>query len=99
MARCNAIAWVGHKNVASPAVRRQFRQFNSPQLTEYPIGALALDVYESGVLMSFIPVPDRFVEEYARRRMTAVSPELLKWRTATMQTGWNSFIPWPGNRK
>lgn len=97
ISRCKAVILVGHKNVASAVKVGNAIQFNMPQLTEYPAGALAMEVYSCGVRFTFEPIADAFAEEYTRRRVTENS--LLGFRTRHSVPVWNQSFPWGGSDK
>ena len=97
ISRCKAVILVGHKNVASAVKVGNAVQFNMPQMTEYPSGALAMEVYSCGVRFTFEPISDAFAEEYTRRRVMENS--LLGFRTGYTVPVWNQSFPWGGSDK
>ncbi len=95
ISRCKAVILVGHKNVASAIKFGNALQFNMPQMTEYPAGALAVEVYSTGVRFTFEPIADNFAEEYTRRRVSESA--LIYFRTAHSVPIWNQSFQWGGS--
>ena len=83
---------VGHKNVATSAKLGNLVQINAPQLTQFPAGALRLDVFSDGMRLEFQPTLNIFYDEYSRIRGNA-----LKQTAATRDKNslkiWNAFYP------
>ena len=91
LSRCNALLLVGHNNCPAIAKSGKLTQINMPATTEYPAGAVALEVYNNGIDITFVPVADAYAEEYSRRR----GAEMLnrqKRRTRNIYPIWNSFV-------
>ena len=91
LSRCNALLLVGHNNCAAIAKAGKLTQINMPATTEYPAGAVALEVYDNGVRVTFVPIADAYAEEYSRRR----GAEMLhrqKRRARYIYPVWNSFV-------
>ncbi len=93
LSRCKGLILVGHKNVASAVKLGSMTQINMPQTTQYPTGAIALDVYDTGVSLTFVPIADAYTEEYTRR-ITATSSSRLRTRTRYSLPVWNQFLAW-----
>ena len=93
LSRCKGLILVGHKNVATSVKLGSMTQINMPQTTQYPTGAIALDVYDNGARLTFVPIKDAYVEEYTRRT-TAASSGRLHSRTRYSLPVWNQFISW-----
>ena len=91
LSRCKGLLLVGHKNVAASVKLGGLTQINMPQTTEYPAGAVALEVYENGARLTFVPITDLYAEEYTRRRI-AESSSRLRHRTRYSYPIWNSFV-------
>lgn len=91
LARCKGLILVGHKNVATSVKLGSMTQINMPQTTEYPAGGIALEVYEHGAGLTFVPIADTFAEEYTRRRI-AESASRLRHRTRYTYPVWNQFV-------
>ena len=91
LSRCRGLILVGHKNVAGSVRLGSMTQINMPQTTEYPAGAIALEVYDNGAALTFVPIDDTFAEEYTRRRI-AESSSRLRFRTRYTYPIWNSFV-------
>ena len=68
-------------------------QINMPQTTQYATGGIALEVYDSGVRLTFVPAGDAFTEEYTRRA-TAISSSRMRHRIRYSLPVWNQFIKW-----
>ena len=62
----NALACIGHKNVAAKVEMGNFIQLNLPQLTHFPAGYLILDVYYDEFRFRFEPIPGEILNEYSR---------------------------------
>ncbi len=93
LSRCKGLILVGHKNVATSAKLGSMTQINLPQTTQYPTGAISLDVYGNGARLTFVPANDLFSEEYTRRT-TAISSSRLRSRTRYSLPTWNQFLGW-----
>ena len=93
LAGCKGLILVGHKNIASSAKLGSMTQINLPQPTQYPTGAIALDVYDNGARLTFVPAGKACTEEYSRRR-TAESAARMYHRTRYSLPVWNQFISW-----
>ena len=91
LSRCKGVLLVGHKNVAATAKLGNLTQINMPQTTEYPAGAVALEVYETGARLTFVPITDTYAEEYSRRRI-GESSSRLRHRTRYTYPVWNTFV-------
>ena len=91
ISRCKGLLLVGHKNVASAVKLGSMTQINMPQTTQYPTGAIALEVYDNGARLTFVPAGDTLAEEYTRRT-TAISSSRLCSRTRYSLPVWNTFI-------
>lgn len=93
LSRCKGLILVGHKNVATSVKLGSMTQINMPQTTQYATGGIALEVYDSGVRLTFVPAGDAFTEEYTRRA-TAISSSRMRHRIRYSLPVWNQFIKW-----
>ena len=80
-----------YKNVAASAKLGGLTQINMPQTTEYPAGAAAVEFYDNGAHVTFVPITDVYAEEYSRRRI-GESSSRLRFRTRYTYPIWNSFV-------
>ncbi len=91
IAAARAIVLVGHKNLASiTTIGDRVPQINCPQMTQYPNGYLLFRLYPEGMLYSYAPSADEWIEEYSRRCSGSVAA-----REKHAFRCWNGFLRWP----
>lgn len=83
---------VGHKNVASTAKLGNLVQVNMPQLTQFPAGYIAAELFADGIRLEFKPSFDLYYDEYSRIR-GAVFGQTAAKRDRYSLTLWNKFYP------
>lgn len=67
LTRCQVIAYIGHKNVATQVKKGNMVQLNMPQLTHFPAGYLEAEFYTDGIWHRFVPITSEIQNEYSRR--------------------------------
>ncbi len=90
LAACKAVLYVGHKNMPCLIRLGKVMQINAPQTTQFLDGYLIIDVYQSGLLQSFIPSNTAYWSERSR----LCGGEGMK-RARNAFEIWNRFLPWP----